>query len=569
MKKNNESTKNEIEKLKKEIQDINKKIKINKNKKTNDGNIELEIIKKQKIDQLNKNQEDIKKIQKKEMKMNDIKNAYNKNNSFDFYKSRKQDSAEAIKTAKDKKIQREKSKEIYFNYIKNEELYDQIDPNNLPRHLFLHSKILDIYGLCPYIKYNLDLTEYGNDNLTNKISMDRIEWLNSQNDKGETYYKLYNDLYMKTQLISLKEEINNVEDQINELIYDNLTESQYKLYQKSKEIIIEYTKSTIRSKILKEKYKTLIHNLSILYAETKLQIYLFLSIKYNIQLVINTLDGKDENDENDNEEEEVCHQIYNDMLKDEKINIEGFSLNLTFKNHIDNYSKLTNELVKNEKFIDNTIKNLKNEMYMYLTDQKEFQIKTQESIVIQPGKYFKRWAVLSKNERNERFESYAIYYVNKNCKFDNDIALNDAIVSLTTLLQNSYLNKKLIYRDFIWNTNKGLIEKIKILKYGKGKEIETETKNNIFYLDKKYKNHNEDKGNILQQQKNSSIRTIFSKENEKIINECILSLILQKKDKDYCVENIKDKLKVKKISKDDKDRICKKYDEISIIVLNN
>jgi hypothetical protein len=79
--------------------------------------------------------------------------------------------------------------------------------------------------------------------------------------------------------------------------------------------------------------------------------------------------------------------------------------------------------------------------------------------------------------------------------------------------------------------------------------------------------------------KKVSTRTIITKESEKIINEELLYYILKKsqnnldtpskEDKDAFTERIKIKLKIKKLTANDKLKICEKYDEIFTVIKNN
>ena len=80
--------------------------------------------------------------------------------------------------------------------------------------------------------------------------------------------------------------------------------------------------------------------------------------------------------------------------------------------------------------------------------------------------------------------------------------------------------------------------------------------------------------------KKISTRTIITKQIEKIINEELLYFIIKKlkgsetdddkdDDKEEFIDHIKEKISVKKINKNDKEIIYKKYDEIYIIIKNN
>ena len=86
-------------------------------------------------------------------------------------------------------------------------------------------------------------------------------------------------------------------------------------------------------------------------------------------------------------------------------------------------------------------------------------------------------------------------------------------------------------------------------------------------------------GEPISNKKKISSRTIITKESEKIINEEMLYFILKrvqngavestKEDKEKFAERIKIKLKIKKITVNDKIKIFEKYDEIFDVVVNN
>jgi len=87
----------------------------------------------------------------------------------------------------------------------------------------------------------------------------------------------------------------------------------------------------------------------------------------------------------------------------------------------------------------------------------------------------------------------------------------------------------------------------------------------------------QDNNNLIK--KKISFRTIITKESEKIINEELLYFIVNriennvdnptKEDKESFAEKIKIKLKIKRLTINDKVKIFEKYDEIFYIVKNN
>jgi hypothetical protein len=87
--------------------------------------------------------------------------------------------------------------------------------------------------------------------------------------------------------------------------------------------------------------------------------------------------------------------------------------------------------------------------------------------------------------------------------------------------------------------------------------------------------------NQRKSKKKASVRTVVTKANERIINEEVLSYIvtklqedkaptIDKSDKEECIDKIKNKLLLKKLTANDKVLIGKKYEEIyNVVVANN
>ena len=221
----------------------------------------------------------------------------------------------------------------------------------------------------------------------------------------------------------------------------------------------------------------------------------------------------------------------------------------------------------------NIIKNLKNELYLYLTKQKNF-VNTNKKIIIQSGKYFKRWILLTEDEKMERFNSFCNYYVEKYMIQEGILSENlkqETVDKLENMIKDAFTSKKMVYRDYVWNANKGILEKIKILKYDREKRE--------FFL--KFTKVNNQENNKQKDKKKYSKRTIFIKHNEKIINEEILYFIVkklqkqesestkEKEEKEKCLEAVKSKLCIKKVSSEDKELVYKKYDEMYEVINNN
>ena len=547
------NSKNSIEQkvniLKNEIEYISK---LNKAQITNEERKENVNLKQRKMSELKKLNEDLKLIYKKEKleqtKRNQLISIQRTMDNLDFRAAKKRNNSEAMDNAKKAKEQRELLRKTYLESQEIEKKYLEIDSKIVPGNLFLHEDVIKKYGLCPFI--NIKENETGKE-----IEKKRLEWLESTDDKGELYYNLYKDFYENTIINSLLKEKQKIEDSIEEFIKKALSPSQNEIYHDSISLLQDYIKCNIKSKRIKERYKNFVNNMSILYSETSFTLHNYLSLKYNIPIIVNII-NKNENKLNKQEK----------MVK--IISIEEF------ENLVEEFSKIDKSLEQKSKFNTNTIKNINSNLYYYLTNNQEF-LKTvsvnkkQNDIFTQKGKYFKRWILLSNDEKLERFYSFSEFFVKK-CDCDNNL-----IEKLYNLLKNDFLEKRIVYRDYIWNVKSGIIENVKILRYDKEKED--------FIL--KYTTSKK-KESSKESSKKVSTKTIITKNIEKIINEELLYFIVKKlknnketeteteteteiKNKQEFLDHIKEKLSVKKINKTDKEIINKTYDNIYLIIKNN
>jgi hypothetical protein len=524
-----------IDSLEKTIDFLRKDVQflIDKKKKTTDANV-LDSIDKEKKEKINKIKQmtiKLKDLHSKKNKDKEIKNVTNKIDSMNFAAAHKKNTSEALDKAKKLKEIRSEYRQQYAIYTEYESQYFKLDPPDVPGILFLHDSIIKKYGVCPNILIDIPVNESEQESVTECVRNQRLEWLSLQEDKGEEYYKLCDKVFKELELKKLIEEKEIIEYEFLCKIKELFTESQHDMYKKSLDIITEYTQCNIKSKRLKEKFKGLIHNLSVLYNETGIPLHEIWTLKYKCPLVVNDLQQK------------------------ESISSIQKITQFEFTEIINSYSQLVDDISNKTKYNVNTKRNLTNELYLYYTNK----CKKQE-IVVQAGKYFRRWAVLSETERNERFHSFADFHIRKKCIDNSDEEKCKLIEEFSSLLINSYKEKKLIYRDFVWNTSKGLIEHIKVLTTLEDGSVTLSSKAGKQYTPRKV-----------------SVRTIFTKENEKFINEEILYYIvtkvdesqLTKVDKEQCAEKIKAKLKVNKLTYKDKTLVELKIEEIFNIVKAN
>ena len=585
----------QIDNLKKDIQLL---IDYKKTLENKDDISKCNETKQTKMSQLNILTGKLKNIQKEEriftQKQAELHLLSREIDNIKFGAAKKKNNQLAMEKAKSEKIKRDETRNQYLKYQMIEKKYLEYDSKILPGFLFLHYDVLNSYGLCPFIyTENINTTTETTETTetTNKLYQSRLQWLESQNDKGQIYMKLYDNLIKKEELNVLLQESQELEQSIYNFIKSILTPSQLDLYDNSVTFITEYTSCNIKTKRIKEKYKLLINNLSILYSETNIEFHTYLSLLFNTTFVINIINS------NSNLKKDDSKDIFNKILITE-----------SFTKYITQYKTNIENRENKQKYITNTIRNLNDNLSSFLTDRKTFLSKQNiacfKSKIFQQGKYFKRWILLTEEERLERFLSYSVYYVDK--LIENLVIKGEErdlfTDKLYTILKNALQSKTIIYRDFSWNTKRGIIENIKILKFTENKQFIlnfTKRENKGAKADKERKKQlklnkntnetnetsktnetnetNEEKTLILK--KKVSVRTIITKETEKIINEELLHYILKKpndnsdvplkEDKESFTERIKLKLKIKKLTVNDKLKIYEKYDEIFTVIKNN
>jgi hypothetical protein len=632
----------QIDNLKKDIQLL---IDYKKTLTNKDDILKCNETKQAKMSQLKNLTEKLKNIHKEErlltQKQNELRLVSRAIDNIAFGAAKKRNNQLAMDKARLEKIKRDETRNQYLKYQMIEKKYLEYDSKILPGFLFLHSDVLQSYGLCPFIytstletndtnKNETNETNETNENGTNgtnetyengtnetyengtngtnetygtndtdKLYQNRLQWLESQSDNGDIYIKLYNNLIKKEELNFLLQQSQELEKTIYDFTKSILTQFQLDLYDNSVTFIKEYTSCNIKTKRIKEKYKVLINNLSILYSETSLEFHTYLSLLFNNTFVVNIINSNSKkNDVNSHSQKNDGQDKFNKIIITER-----------FTKYITKYKTNIENREKKQKFITNTIRNLNDSLYSFLSDKKTFlskqNIAFSKSKIFQQGKYFKRWILLTETERLERFLAYSVYYVDK-FLIENLVIKQEHRDLFTDKLYNvlklALQSKTIIYRDFSWNTKRGIIENIKILKFtdkefilnftkreNKGAKADKERKKQ---LELNTSNGNETITNetitnetitnetkTLISKKKVSTRTIITKESEKIINEELLYYILKKsennpdapskEDKDAFTERIKIKLKIKKLTVNDKLKIYEKYDEIFTVIKNN
>lgn len=517
-------------------------------------------------------------------KQNEISMLSKAIDNMEFGGAKKKNNRLAMDKAKQDKQQRDSIKMKYLEYQEAEKKYLQYDSKKYPGSLFLSKNILKSYGLCPYLDLDLNNLESIDKDLLDK---NRLSWLQEQSDNGSLFFDLYDDLIDKKNLIELRKTKLQYETDINDLLKQSLTDSQNEYLQKSIVFLEEYVNCMIKTKRIKEQFKIMINNISILFSETNLEIHSYLSIRFNITLVVNIIDSE--------------KKISNFDRLQSSIIVENFN------NHLEKYKTINESESKKEKYVTNTLNNLKLDLYNYLTDKQNFikneNILSKKSSVTQVGKYFDKWSSLSKEQKLERFESFSIYYIDKHLIETRllDTSFRDTFANtLYNLLKDAFESKQLFYKNISWNIKKGVIDYVKILQYEDkvfklnvpdrtaDKVTNDQTSDKINDQTDKDNDQKDKVKNKINDQtdkavkintKKVSTKQIITKDTEKIINEDLLHFILKRiqsgvneiseQDIETVLERIKIRLRVKKLSTKDTSYISDKYREIFEVVNNN
>jgi hypothetical protein len=515
-----------------------------------DKNKESYEIQKQKDSKLNELKDltsKLKEINNKEKKENtknrEIAQVQSFVNSLNYYQeSRKKDDKRNPESIKEK---REKAKNDYMISVNLQKIQEEKDPKTIPGFLFFHNGIIEKYGLCPYIKIKENDT-------TETIEIQRQKWLHSQDQNGILYFDLFEKLVEKRELKEIQKKIDELNEQINKCIKQVLSDSQYELYETCLNYLNEYLSASVKTKRIKDKYKIVINNLSILYNETHLPIHDYLSEKEKTVLRVNDIK------KNNNKIEHIEY-----ILSD-------------FEYKIDKLKELYQKNQSSTKYIQNTINNLKYTQNHFIQFNKlpiNFDGENlHQNQIKQKGNYFKKWSKLNDEERSDRFLSYATYYVDKKLII-SQIIDNSYREKLISEFQNNLINwyntKILKYKSIKWNIQYGIIENVLHVN---------------FDINKKEFDFNppiEKKKSTDIKKKSVVTKSLFTEENEKIINEEILIFILKEKQnslnenqisdekKEQLLEIIKTKLKLKRILIKDKEDIYSKINEIYNVVSEN
>jgi hypothetical protein len=400
-------------------------------KEINDEIIDTLNIKKQEyMRELESAMGELKIHKEKAKKESEFKRVSRMNDSMEYHRIKnKSNSTELLQNLKEK---REKAQDDYEKMRQIQEEYTLSEEKlckELPGFLFFHKDIIDTYGNCPHILISEDTMEK------------RQNWLDDTNDNGQLYYSLYNKFILKKEHEMLIEQRIDFDNYFNSIHQDYLSDTQFELLDNIQDSIQEYVNSPIKTKKLKDKFKIIVNNLSNLVLESELCINEYLSSLYKMYIPVNTLKN-DKNNINVNTNGELISKIYDDKIV--------------------NYKELLDKIDTSTRFLKNTITNLNTELYEYIYHQKYVKKKN----INQSGKYFKKWSLLTDEEKTDRYSSYIEFFITKYLVepkiLENDMDIEDMKKSIRTLINDDF--KRVKFKDIKWNVKRGIIENIHCLK---------------------------------------------------------------------------------------------------------
>lgn len=462
--------KDEIKKLTEEIEFLVKKKengKISDNEKLKITEYHNKI-----VDDICKKKNELVEVKNEFQKYKNEKKIKNEYETVYIYNNKK--NREEIKNERDMEIIK------YKEAVEYKERYDKIDCKEYPSYLFFYDKIEKFYGKMNGLFVKND-EEFDN-------NMDKMK-----KEKKEFIEKKDNGIYFKEIVMYLSnnecDNIININKEIDDIIIELIT---IDLYNEIENLVNEYIKSKIKTKIVKVKYNKINEYLHNIYKKNEIDIYTYYNTKYNLH-ILKTKDYK-----------------YKESLINRKIY---------------EYEKNKKLHEQNQKYKKNVIINLNRDMLNYI------RIKLNTSIeVVENAK--KNWNKIDNDERIK----YIKEYLKKEIKKDDENMIDDII--------KKYKTKKINTRHIKWNKEKGEIDEITNLKFDDNNNYEIicekkEKTNDIDENIKKTINEIILKYIILNKKINEENNSIILK----IMDECIKKNIKNKRIVKMYIEENFEKIK--------------------------
>ena len=278
---------NKVELLNKEINILKNNIQeIIDNENVDNENVIINTKKEKYLLELDNAVKSLNKIKKSENEIKKVQRL-NDNISFNILK-KKANSNELMNEIKhNREIAKEnfeKLENIQKDYIELELKYGLSD--SYPGYLFFHKDIINcIKDKNDVLKDKNDLIKV-NENTKEK----RVEYIN--NFCKEKYNSIFNQLIKEVDYNILIENKNKIIKEINDIQTNIFDDKQKELYNETLNFIQEFIDCKIKTKKIKDKFKLIINNVSILNVQTCLNIHDYLNSYYHIQIHVNDLKTK-------------------------------------------------------------------------------------------------------------------------------------------------------------------------------------------------------------------------------------------------------------------------------------
>lgn len=439
------------------------------------------------------------------------------------------------------KNERNKLNQKHLEVLKIKEEYELHDSKDYPSWIFCEQSVMEFY--------NFTYETLHNDILPLEKKDNRQNILENTSDKGEYYFKIKDRLINKSELIHYQKLKEELLEYLNNLFKDLFTENNYNTFKYCKSILDENKKNKKKIFIVKNS----IQNLE---DQTGINISKFFSVNWNLL------------------------ELYIPIKKSQQRKNKG--IDFEFDLHIDKISDYTNKIIDEDKYICQTINKITYKGISILTGE----VNQQHLIYKQNSdeSYQKKWSVLSNEQRIDRLKDYCNHFIlNKifiksisttleNLKEQNKINTSFVFESesilinkLYNLIHDKYINNILKYKHIKWNIKTGVVENIHNIYF----EIDLQDDNNII-LCPKFKEISPS----ITKNKISSSKSLFNlKSNIENTNDLLIKFIIDSiknyKGDDYqqlktnlinnCIEKVKNKLKVNKITNSDKEFIITQY----------
>lgn len=426
---------------------------------------------------------------------------------------------------------KEKREENIVLYNKNLDFlkeYTSNDSKELPGLIFCVEEVMNAYSHLPnfgdiVVKKTDDITEL------------RKKWLDECTpDKGKIYYETKNRLLNGSRLTKLATEKDNYILDIEKFIHKKLTEDQLKELEKIGVSLENYASTKIKSKKTKETHNTTIKMITKLNMDTDLPIHLYLSILYKIGLCVE------------------CPNVQT-------------SEKMVFMEYIDALNKTIENEEREQRYIKNVIARTEEQLFETITT---LQIQNHE-YAKQTGMYFKKWSLLTDLEKRERIESWIRWYIYKTFMLGKLISTKEEMDSLIDKLQTT-LSIKIPYRYIKWNVKAGIITTINGITYSSIDSTFSFVGNDTSTLNTDNLTTEMDTVSVTtKSESRGDYGFLNKKSNEKLVNDIILNGILKEKPFKECIEKIKAKIGISKISSKEKDYLSKKFNDIKMIIESN